>query len=394
MTLGLLRSDADADEQEDRLLPSPTIEHLDGLLRTYVEAGMTLSVDVRGSPREVSPAAELALVRIIQEALTNATKHAPGSTVALELDWSTDSVQLSVTNERPTRQGVPDHEGTGHGLIGMRERAAIANGSISAGPTPEGGYRVTAAFPTSNASAKRGRRGTVSEWHAARRTDGTMTIRVLLADDQALLRATFRLLIDSTSDMEVVGEAATGAEAVALCRTERADVILMDIRMPELDGIEATRRITGAAGLAQVKIVILTTFETEDLIVEALRAGASAYLGKDVEPATLLEAIRKIVVGDTLLSPSATRALISRVLTQSGGGTSDIAVLDRLTPREREILTLVALGLSNEQIAQRLYISPTTAKTHVNRTMMKLGARDRAQLVIIAYETGVVRPGT
>ena len=153
ITLGLLRSDADADEQEDGLLPSPTIEHLDGLLRTYVEAGMTLSVDVRGSPREVSAAAELALVRIIQEALTNATKHAPGSTVALQLDWSTDSVRLSVINERPTRQGLPGHDGTGHGLIGMRERAAIANGSISAGPTPEGGYRVTAAFPTSNASA-------------------------------------------------------------------------------------------------------------------------------------------------------------------------------------------------------------------------------------------------
>ena len=192
-----------------------------------------------------------------------------------------------------------------------------------------------------------------------------MTIRVLLADDQALLRATFRLLIDSTSDMEVVGEAATGAEAVILCRTEKADVILMDIRMPELDGIEATRRITGTPGLAQVKIVILTTFETEDLIVDALRAGASAYLGKDVDPATLLDAIRKVVVGDTLLT-LATRALISRVLTQSGGGTSDIAVLDRLTPREREVLTLVALGLSNEQIAQRIYISPTTAKTHVN----------------------------
>ena len=153
ITLGLLRNDADADEQEDRLLPSPTIENLDGLLRTYVEAGMTLSVDVRGAPHEVSAAAELALVRIIQEALTNATKHAPGSTVALELDWSTDSVRLSVINERPTRQGLPDHDGTGHGLIGMRERAAIANGSINTGPTPEGGYRVTAAFPTSNASA-------------------------------------------------------------------------------------------------------------------------------------------------------------------------------------------------------------------------------------------------
>jgi DNA-binding NarL/FixJ family response regulator len=219
-----------------------------------------------------------------------------------------------------------------------------------------------------------------------------MTIRVLLADDQALLRATFRLLIDSTPDMEVVGEAATGAEAVMLCRTERADIVLMDIRMPELDGIEATRRITAADD--QVKILILTTFETEDLIVEALRAGASAYLGKDVEPAALLDAIRKVIVGGTLLSPIATRALIARVLEQPRvRELSDGTVLDRLTPREREILELVALGLSNDQIAQRLYISPATAKTHVNRTMMKLDARDRAQLVIIAYETGVVNPG-
>jgi DNA-binding NarL/FixJ family response regulator len=220
-----------------------------------------------------------------------------------------------------------------------------------------------------------------------------MTIRVLLADDQTLLRATFRLLIESTSDMEVVGEAATGIEAVALCRTKEADIVLMDIRMPDLDGIEATRRITADKDLAQVKIVILTTFETEDLIVDALRAGASAYLGKDVEPATLLNAIRKVVIGDTLLSPSATRALVSRVLAQPGTRVSHGALLDRLTPREREVLTLVALGLSNDQIAHQLYISPTTAKTHVNRTMMKLDARDRAQLVIIAYETGVVSPG-
>jgi len=221
-----------------------------------------------------------------------------------------------------------------------------------------------------------------------------VTIRVLLADDQALLRATFRLLIDSNVDMEVVGEAATGAEAVTLCHTERADIVLMDIRMPELDGIEATRRITADDDLAQVKIVILTTFETEDLIVEALRAGASAYLGKDVEPAALLDAIRKVVIGDTLLSPFATRALISRVLAQPGTAVLSQATLDRLTPREREVVMLVALGLSNDQIAQRLYISPTTAKTHVNRAMIKLDARDRAQLVIIAYETGIVSPGS
>jgi DNA-binding NarL/FixJ family response regulator len=222
-----------------------------------------------------------------------------------------------------------------------------------------------------------------------------VTIRVLLADDQALLRATFRLLIDSAPDMEVVGEAATGAEAITMCRSEAADIVLMDIRMPELDGIEATRGITAASDLIDAKILILTTFETEDLVVEGLRAGASGFLGKDVEPAVLIDAIRRVVIGDTLLSPVATRAVISRVLGQPGSvAPINNDALARLTPREREVLELVALGLSNDDIAQRLYISPTTAKTHVNRTMVKLGARDRAQLVIFAYESGVVRPGT
>jgi DNA-binding NarL/FixJ family response regulator len=222
-----------------------------------------------------------------------------------------------------------------------------------------------------------------------------VTIRVLLADDQALLRATFRLLVDSAPDMEVVGEAATGAEAITMCRSEAADIVLMDIRMPELDGIEATRGITAASDLIDAKILILTTFETEDLVVEGLRAGASGFLGKDVEPAVLIDAIRRVVIGDTLLSPVATRAVISRVLGQPGSvAPINNDALARLTPREREILELVALGLSNDDIAQRLYISPTTAKTHVNRTMVKLGARDRAQLVIFAYESGVVRPGT
>jgi DNA-binding NarL/FixJ family response regulator len=205
-----------------------------------------------------------------------------------------------------------------------------------------------------------------------------MTIRVLLADDQALLRATFRLLIDAVPDMDVAGEAANGREAVTLARSERADVVLMDIRMPEVDGIQATRDITAADDLHDVKIIMLTTFETDELIVDALRAGASGYLGKGVEPQTLLDAIRSVAAGDSLLSPTATRALISRVLAQ---------------PRVAPAGTLVASGLSNDDIAERLVISPATAKTHVNRTMMKLGARDRAQLVVIAYETGLITPG-
>ncbi len=221
-----------------------------------------------------------------------------------------------------------------------------------------------------------------------------MTIRVLLADDQALLRASFRLLIDSAPDLCVIGEAATGVEAVERARRDRPDLVLMDIRMPELDGIQATRAINEDHELDAIKIIILTTFETEELVIDALRAGASSYLSKGVQPAALLDAIRTVVGGQALLSPTATRALISKVLSQPSARTvGDADALAALTPRELEILTLVGLGLSNGDIADRLVISPTTAKTHVNRTMMKLGARDRAQLVITAYETGLVVPG-
>jgi DNA-binding NarL/FixJ family response regulator len=221
-----------------------------------------------------------------------------------------------------------------------------------------------------------------------------MTTRVIVADDQALLRSTFRLLIDSAPDMTVVAEAGTGTEAIELSRSERPDIILMDIRMPGLDGIEATRAITADPGLRTVKIIILTTFETEDLVLDALRAGASGYLGKGIEPGALLDAIRTVVAGEALLSPAATRALISTVLAQpSAGHARPAAALAELTPRELEILTLVGLGLANDDIARKLFISPATAKTHVNRTMMKLHARDRAQLVIAAYESGLVTRG-
>jgi len=220
-----------------------------------------------------------------------------------------------------------------------------------------------------------------------------MTIRVLLADDQALLRATFRLLLDSAPDIEVVGEASTGDEAVEQARSCRADIVLMDIRMPGTDGIEATRRITSDDALAGVKILVLTTFETDELVVSALRAGASGYLGKGVDPGALLQAVRTVAAGESLLSPAATMALIERFLAQpeprSGGYLSG---LSELTAREREITVLVGAGLSNNEIAEQLFISPATAKTHINRAMMKTGARDRAQLVVFAYENGLVVP--
>jgi DNA-binding NarL/FixJ family response regulator len=206
-----------------------------------------------------------------------------------------------------------------------------------------------------------------------------MTIRVLLADDQALLRGTFRLLIDAQPDMEVVAEASNGGEAARLARSERADVVVMDIRMPEVDGIEATRLIGQDEDLAGVKVLVLTTFEEDELVVEALRAGASGFLGKGVEPAQLLDAVRLVAAGEALLSPTATKGLIARLLAQPSPG-------DLVDPRR---LT----GLSNDDIAERLFVTPVTVKTHANRAMAKLGARDRAQLVVIAYETGLVRAG-
>jgi DNA-binding NarL/FixJ family response regulator len=220
-----------------------------------------------------------------------------------------------------------------------------------------------------------------------------MTIRVVLADDQALIRSGFRVLIDSAEDLEVVGEAATGDDAVRLARSTRADVVLMDIRMPGTDGIAATRAITDDDDLAGVKVVVLTTFEIDAYVIEAVRAGASGFLSKSIEPADLLDAIRTVAGGDALLSPKATQALLAEFATAGTGPAIPADRLTDLTTREREMMTLAAHGLSNDQIAERLFLSPLTVKTHINRAMMKLAVRDRAQLVVLAYQSGLVRPG-
>ncbi len=222
-------------------------------------------------------------------------------------------------------------------------------------------------------------------------------IRVLLADDQALLRAGFRALLESAPDIEVVAEAANGGIAIALARQHRPDVVLMDLKMPDVDGLTAIRRISADSELRGVKIVVLTTFDDDENVFAALRAGASGFLIKDLEPTELLQAIRVVARGDALLAPSVTRALIG-AFTAAGASAPEPtrhqvdSRVASLTAREREVVSLVAAGLSNDEIADRLVLSPLTAKTHVSRAMVKLNARDRAQLVVIAYATGLATP--
>lgn len=217
-------------------------------------------------------------------------------------------------------------------------------------------------------------------------------ITVLLADDQALVRGGFRALLDSEPDLRVVAEAATGDDAVRLALEHLPDVILMDIRMPDLDGLEATRRIVANPRAAGVHVVVVTTFELDEYVAEAIRSGASGFLVKDTEPADLVRAVRVAAGGDALLSPTVTRRLLARVATATREVVEPPALAE-LTPREREVLVEVARGLSNEEIAGTLYLSESTVKTHVSRVLTKLDARDRAQLVVLAYEAGLVRPG-
>ncbi|NGN69779.1 response regulator transcription factor [Streptomyces sp. A7024] len=223
-------------------------------------------------------------------------------------------------------------------------------------------------------------------------------IRVVLADDQHLVRAAFAMLIASAPDMEVVGEAASGRQAVELVRSARADLVVMDVRMPDLDGIEATRLIAADDDLAGVKVLVLTTYDTDEHIIEALRAGASGFLVKDTKPADLLDAIRTVAAGEALLSPGPTARLIERIVkapqAPAAAAATAPGALAALSTREREVLALVARGLNNTEIADTLGLSPLTAKTHVSRIMGKLDARDRAQLVVLGYESGLIIPGS
>jgi DNA-binding NarL/FixJ family response regulator len=220
-----------------------------------------------------------------------------------------------------------------------------------------------------------------------------VSIRVGIADDQPLIRTGLRTMIEHTIDLLLVAEAEDGEQAVALARSHRPDVLLMDIRMPKLDGIEATRRITTEPALTSVRVVVLTTFDSDEYVYDAIRAGASGFLLKDAPPEDVLDAIRVVAGGDALLAPSVTRRLIADLAARPGSSRRAADELEPLTDREREVLTLVGRGMSNAEIAAELYVSPATAKAHVSHVMTKLLARDRAQLVVIAYESGLVRPG-
>ena len=269
-------------------------------------------------------------------------------------------------------------EGTesGRGLLGIRERAELLGGTLETGRSPSGGAEVVVRIPVQGGFSVNERR----------------MIRVALADDQQLIRAGFRSLLEAEPDIEVVGEAGTGTEAVALVRATKPDVVLMDIRMPDGDGLWATEQIAADAALSGTHIVIVTTFELDEYVARAIRAGASGFLVKDTEPVDFIRAVRVVADGDALLSPGVTRRLLERV---SGvlRDAPDTTALDPLTEREREVLALVGQGLTNDEIGKALFLSPLTAKTHVSRMMQKLLARDRVQLVVIAYETGLVAPG-
>jgi DNA-binding NarL/FixJ family response regulator len=221
-----------------------------------------------------------------------------------------------------------------------------------------------------------------------------MTVRVLIADDQALVRGSFRLLVDSAPDLAVVGEAGSGGEALALASTTRPDVVVMDVRMPGMDGIEATRRISAEPALSEVRVLVLTTFDLDEYVHAALRAGASGFLLKDAPPTTLLTGIRAVAAGEGILAPTATRRLIEEYSLRPAAGSVTGRRLEALTEREKEVLVLIAAGLSNTELAARLFITMATVKTHISRLLAKLHARDRAQLVITAYESGLVTPGT
>ena len=364
--LGVLREDVGG--EADRT-PQPGLDQLAELIDTARDAGANIRLILQGKVVPLPAGIDLAAYRIVQEALTNARRHAPGTDVDVEVSYRDDTLQLRVRDYGP---GPAEGElVAGHGLVGMRDRASIAGGTFSCG--------------LGRRRRLRGRR------HAAHR-GGSIVIRALVADDQEVVRAGFSALLATQPDITVVASAADGAEAVRLTSEHHPDVVLMDVRMPVMDGIEATRQICAGDDGDGPRILILTTFDLDEYVYDALHSGASGFLLKDVPAETLFEAVRVIAAGEALLAPAITRRLIAefaRLRPRQQTRPDGLAVL---TPRETEILGLVAEGLSNGEIAGRLVLSDETVKTHVSHVLRKLGLRDRAQAVVTAYESGLVVP--
>ena len=331
------------------------------------EAGLPVEIEIEGEPRELPPGVDLSAYRIIQEALTNALRYAGPAHAWVTVRWKDRELELEIANDG---RSEPGREGVGHGLAGLRERVALVGGSIESGPRSGGGYIVRAHLPL------RGSR---------------VTTRVLIADDQALVRDGFRMILEAEEGFEVVGEAADGLEAVLAARETTPDVILMDVRMPNVDGLEATRKLlerddTGA------RVLILTTFDLDEYVYEALRAGASGFLLKDTPPEQLVEAIRVVAQGDELLAPSVTCRIVAEFVRPAGGQIEPSLALDELAPDELELLRQVASGLSNAEIAAEKGVEEASVRADVSQILAVLQLRDRVHAVVFAHERGLLAP--
>ena len=364
-TLTVLRSDEDGD--------CSGLSQLDRLIGRAEAAGLPVIVTVTGARRELPPEVDQAAYRIVQEALTNVARHAGD---ARAFGSPRLRGRRPVDPGRGRRRRHPGRRRPPARRTWARPHRHAGTGDRARRPAPRGTARWRR-LPGPSRVSRAGRIVTA--------------IRVLLADDQALIRSGIRSLLDAEDDIEVVAEAADGKQAVALAAEHRPDIALVDIQMPVLDGIEATRQIVADERLERVRVVILTNFGLDEYIFRALRAGASGFLLKDMEPADLVQAVRVTMRGDALLSPAVTSRLISEFVARPPDSLA-AAGMGSLTNREREVVAQVAHGLSNDEIAEAMVLSPTTAKTHVSRAMIKLGARDRAQLVVFAYQAGLVTP--
>ena len=349
--------------------PQPGLAELDELVKGSEGAGLAVRVNRNGDPNGISPGVDLAAYRIVQEALTNAIKHADASEVELSLDYRAGRLEICVRDDGVGANGSPT--GQGHGLVGMRERAALYGGQLHAGAREGSGSRCGWRY-------RPGNRG--------------VSIRTMIVDDQALARTGLQTVLGIDPEIDVVGEAADGRQAVDRARRLKPDVMLMDVRMPKLDGIAATREITNDALTRNVKVIVLTTFDVDEYVFGALEAGASGFLLKDTPVEQITNAVRTVHSGHALLAPGATKHLVESVLARRHRRDPPEG-FDELTPREHEILMEIARGRSNAEIAEKFVLGEATVKTHVSRVRAKLNLRDRVHAVVMAYECGLIEPG-